>query len=44
MAIKTETVTIKVTPEEKRKIKEAAEDANLTVSKYLYSLLLKKED
>lgn len=39
MAIKTESVAIKVSPEEKQKIKKLAEDANTTVSKYLYKLI-----
>lgn len=42
---KTETVAIKVTPEEKEKIKAAAAAQDITVSKYLYNLLFKiKED
>lgn len=36
MSIKTETVTIKVSPEEKEMIKKLAETADMTVSKYLY--------
>ena len=44
MAIKTETLTIKVSPEEKEKIKELAEAADQTVSKYLYRILFGKGD
>lgn len=40
---KTEVVGIKVTPEEKEKIKAAAEAQDLSVSKYLYRLLFPKE-
>lgn len=36
MAVKTETLTIKVSPEEKEMIKQLAEAADMTVSKYLY--------
>lgn len=36
MAVKTETLTIKVSPEEKEIIKKLAEAADMTVSKYLY--------
>jgi len=43
MAIKTETLAIKVAPEEKEKIKKLAADADVTVSKYLYNLLFKGE-
>ena len=39
MATKTESVAIKVTPEEKEKIKKLAEAADMTVSKYLYRLI-----
>jgi predicted transcriptional regulator len=39
MAVKTETLTIKVSPEEKEKIKQLAEAADMTVSKYLYRKL-----
>ena len=41
MGLKTETLTIKVTPEEKKKIKEMAEEQDVTVSKLLYRLLFK---
>lgn len=44
MAVKTETVTIKVSPEEKEEIKSLAAAADQTVSKYLYRQLFKKED
>ena len=40
---KTETIAIKVTPEEKQKIKELAEKEDVTVSKLLYRLIFKKE-
>lgn len=43
MAIKTETLTIKVSPEEKEKIKQAAANADQTVSKYLYNKIFKEE-
>lgn len=39
MAIKTETITIKVSPEEKEQIKKLAADADVTVSKYLYRIV-----
>lgn len=39
MAIKTETLTIKVSPEEKEQIKALAAEADITVSKYLYRML-----
>ena len=39
MATKTETLTIKVSPEEKEKIKKLAETADITVSKYLYKII-----
>lgn len=38
---KTETVTIKVTPEEKEIIKKLAEKEDVTVSKLLYRLMIK---
>ena len=41
MAIKTETVAIKISPEEKEKIKALAQRDDVTVSKYLYKLLIK---
>ena len=44
MAIKTETLTIKVTPEEKEQIKQLADRADVSVSKYLYRILFPKED
>ena len=44
MAIKTETLTIKVSPEEKELIKKEAEKQDITVSKLLYKLIFKKED
>lgn len=39
---KTETLTIKVTPEEKQMIKEIAAEQDITVSKLLYNLIFKK--
>lgn len=39
MATKTETVTIRVTEEEKEQIKKLAENADMTVSKYLYKII-----
>lgn len=39
MATKTESVAIKVTPEEKEQIKKLAESADMTVSKYLYKVI-----
>lgn len=42
MATKTETVTVKVSPEEKQKIKELAAKDDVTVSKYLYKIIFKK--
>lgn len=44
MATKTESVAIKVSPEEKEKIKKLADAANTTVSRYLYKLIFSKED
>lgn len=41
MAIKTETLTIKVSPEEKERIRKLAETADQTISKYLYNLVFK---
>ena len=43
MATKTETVTIKVTPEEKERIKQLAQEADVSVSKLLYRILLSYE-
>ena len=40
MAIKTETLTIKVSPVEKKFIQEKAAQNGTTVSAYLYSLLI----
>lgn len=42
MATKTETVTIKVTPEEKELIKQQAAALDVTVSKFLYNKLIKE--
>lgn len=42
MAIKTETLTIKVSPEEKELIKQQAAALDITVSKYLYNKLFKE--
>lgn len=41
MAVKTETLTIKVSPEEKELVKLMAEKEDITVSKLLYRLLIK---
>ena len=41
---KTETIAIKVTPEEKQKIKELAAKQDITVSKLLYRMIFKKEN
>lgn len=38
---KTETLTIKVNPVEKEKIRRLAAEKDWTVSKYLYNLLIK---
>lgn len=43
MAVKTETLAIKVSPEEKEMIKKLAEEKDMTVSKYLHKLIFKKE-
>lgn len=43
MATKTETLTIKVSPEEKEMIKELAAEKDWTVSKYLYNRLFKED-
>ena len=43
MATKTETLTIKVSPEEKEKIKQLAAEKDWTVSKLLYKLLFESE-
>lgn len=39
---KTETLTLKVNPEEKEKVKQLAEEKDITVSKLLYKMLLKE--
>ena len=39
MATKTECVAIKVSPEEKEKIKQLADSADMTVSKFLYNII-----
>lgn len=44
MATKTETLAIKVSPEEKQKIKELAAKQDVTVSKLLHNLIFPKED
>ena len=43
-SVKTETLAIKVTPEEKRKIKELADKQDVTVSKLLHRMIFPKED
>lgn len=40
---KTETLTIKVSPEEKQIVKEIAETADITVSKLLYNAIFKNQ-
>lgn len=42
MATKTETIAIKVSPEEKKKIQELAEKQDMTVSKLLYKIIFPK--
>lgn len=42
MGVKTETIGIKVSPEEKELIKRLAAEQDVTVSKYLYRLLIKE--
>lgn len=42
MAGKTETLTTKVTPDEKEQIKELAAAQDETVSKYLYQIIFEK--
>lgn len=44
MAVKTETLTIKVSPEEKERIKQLAQEKDWTVSKYLYNMLFKDQE
>ena len=44
MATKTETIAIKVSKEEKEKIQALAAQEDVTVSKYLYRLIFKKEE
>lgn len=41
MAVKTETLTIKVSPEEKEKVKRLAAEKDWSVSKWLYNTLIK---
>lgn len=41
---KTVTLTIKVNPEEKELIKQQAEELEMTVSKYLYTLIFGEEE
>lgn len=42
--MKTETLTIKVSPEVKEEIKKLAREQGLTVSSYLYNKIIKKEE
>lgn len=44
MAIKTETLAVKVSPEEKAKIKALAAKQDITVSKYLYRILFPRKE
>jgi len=39
MAVKTETLAIKVSPEEKEKIRRMAAEKDITVSKLLYKMI-----
>lgn len=41
MAVKTETLTVKVSPEEKELVKRLAAEKDWTVSKWLYNTLIK---
>lgn len=41
MATKTESVAVKVTPEEKQRIRNEAAAADMTVSKYLHRLIFR---
>ena len=43
MAIKTESIAIKVSPEEKEQIKALAAEHDVTVSKLLYNFLFKEQ-
>lgn len=42
--IKSATLTVKVTPNEKELIKEKAAEQEITVSKYIYNILFNKGD
>ena len=42
--VKSETVSIRLTPEEKAKLQKLAEDADMSISKYLHKILFKKGD
>lgn len=42
MGAKTETIAIKVSPEEKERIKQLAQEKDWTVSKYLYKLIFEE--
>lgn len=41
---KTASISLKVTPEEKQKIRELAEKDDVTISKYLYRIIFKKNE
>ena len=43
MATKTEVLGVKVTKEEKEEIKRLAEEADVSVSKYIYRILFNKK-
>lgn len=43
MAIKTEVISIKVSPEEKERIKQLAQEDDVSVSKLLYRILITSE-
>ena len=42
--VKAETITIRVTPEEKEKIKLIADQLDITISKLIYNFLFKKHN
>ena len=44
MPVKTETVAVRVSAEEKEKLKTEADKLDMTVSKYLYNLIFKRRD
>ena len=44
MAVKTETVAIRVSPEEKQKLQEMAAQMDMTISKMLHNIIFDKEN